>query len=310
MNKIAAIIIWYNPTELSLDTLLQNMNSYASYFSKIYIIDNSKQSNKELSSLIKNSKYIHNNNINGIAGAQNKGCQEALKDGFKWAMTLDQDSFFKESEIKRYIYQFYEYVKTDDSIKSYSIKIKNNNNTISIIKKIQFNLLSPIKRKILGKYWHPRPINKNINNIEYPLEVIASGNIISLEAWKKVGGFDELLFIDEVDYDFCHKLLENNYKIIRFNNIYIDHFLGTKTISLFTKTYGYYNNFRLFYIYRNILIERFRYSKYKALYNKRLRIVLFDTLINSIHPISHLFVFIKAFLEYKKLKSHKTIYKI
>ena len=49
--------------------------------------------------------------------------------------------------------------------------------------------------------------------IEYPERVIASGNIINLQAWNKVGRFDNSLFIDEVDHDFCHRLTQEKYKI-------------------------------------------------------------------------------------------------
>lgn len=126
-----------------------------------------------------------------------------------------------------------------------------------------------------------------------------------MEVWLQVNKFDEFLFIDEVDHDFCHKLIRQNIKIIRFNDVFLEHFLGKKTISLFVKNYGTYSNFRLHYIYRNILFERLRYPEYRELYNERLHKILFDTLINSIHPISHLIVFIKAYLEYKKYKFNK-----
>lgn len=302
-NKIAAIIIWYNPNNIGEKKIVSNINSYSKYFSKIYIIDNSKVSNKELSDKITKCKYIQNYNIGGIAGAQNRGCDAALRDGFEWAMTLDQDSYFQPEQIKKYIDKFNEYAQKDTSIKSFSLKIKQNTKTTSIIKLIQFNILSPIKRKLLGKHWHPKNNNKNKEVIEFPNEVIASGNIISLEAWSQVNKFDEYLFIDEVDHDFCHKLIGQNYKIIRFNDVYLEHFLGEKTISLFVKSFGSYNNFRLYYIYRNILIERFRYPEFIDFYNERLKKILFDTLINSIHPISHFYIFIKAYYDYKKYKS-------
>lgn len=54
----------------------------------------------------------------------------------------------------------YEYSQKDSSIKSFSLKIKDNSKTTAIIKLIQFKILSPIKRKLLGKNWHPKIDNK------------------------------------------------------------------------------------------------------------------------------------------------------
>lgn len=305
MENIAAIIIWYNPKTLGQEKIIENINSYSSYFSKLYIIDNSKDSNQDLADKISNSKYIQNFNEHGIAGAQNKGCEAALKDNFKWAITLDQDSLFKKEELEKYLTKFNEYRLKDDSIKSFSIKILNNNKPIAISKIIRFKILSPIKKIILGKHYQPKIDNQD-SEIIYPLDVIASGNIISLETWEQVGKFDNYYFIDEVDSNFCHKLLDSNYKIIRFNNIFLEHCLGEKTISLFEKHTGNHNNFRLFYIFRNCFIERYRYQKYRKEYNKRIRNYLFDTIINSIHPLSHLYIFFKAYFAYKKyIKSLK-----
>lgn len=163
MEKLAAVIIWYNPEDLGIETIIRNINSYNKYFSKLYIVDNSKTSNESLTTLIENCKYTQNYNNGGIAGAQNKGCEEAQKDGFEWVMTLDQDSYFQPEQIKNYIDKFNEYSQKDSSIKSFSLKIKDNSKTTAIIKLIQFKILSPIKRKLLGKNWHPKIDNKKKN---------------------------------------------------------------------------------------------------------------------------------------------------
>lgn len=50
-----------------------------------------------------------------------------------------------------------------------------------------------------------------------------------MEAYKKIKGFNNELFIDTVDTDFCYRLLLNGYRIIQLKNIYLDHQLGNIT---------------------------------------------------------------------------------
>ena len=100
---ISAVIVWYKPQEMHSPTASEAILTYASFFSKIYIIDNSDNDNSEIAKLIPNAIYIPNRSNLGIAAALNIGCAQALKDGFEWCMTMDQDSFFDTNEITRYI---------------------------------------------------------------------------------------------------------------------------------------------------------------------------------------------------------------
>ena len=136
-------------------------------------------------------------------------------------MTMDQDSIFEPKQIKEYIRLVEEYIPTDEKAVSFGPSIKNLNETLHWTKWIRFNILSPIKRKILGKRWKPQPPKPLFDKVE---RVIASGNIINLVEWKKVGKFDEILFIDEVDYDLCYKFIRDNKNIIRFNNVFLNQF--------------------------------------------------------------------------------------
>lgn len=155
--KLAAVVIWYNPLEIGEEKIIQNILSYSSYCEKIYIVDNSSALHEELAKKIPNSIYISNKNVGGIAGGQNRGCERALNDGFEWAMTMDQDSIFEPEQIKEYIRLVEEYIPTDEKAVSFGPDIKCVNGKLHWTKWIRFNILSPIKRKILGKRWKPQP---------------------------------------------------------------------------------------------------------------------------------------------------------
>lgn len=104
--NLSATVILYNPQEIGISRVIKNIQSWSSYCKKIYIIDNSpyKTTDTEIiCNSIENSFYIYNGNKGGIAGAQNKACEQAVKDGFDWIMTMDQDSIFDSNDIKKYI---------------------------------------------------------------------------------------------------------------------------------------------------------------------------------------------------------------
>ena len=57
--------------------------------------------------------------------------------------------------------------------------------------------------------------NSVMNTYEYVDADITSGNLVKAEVFDKVGFFDDSLFIDLVDTDFCMRLNEKNIKMIR-----------------------------------------------------------------------------------------------
>ena len=211
--SLAAVVVWYNPNDIDGNPI-ENIQTYLSEVDRLYIVDNSPESNEELSRLLPASVYIHNKNRGGLGGGQNVGFQKALQDGFSWAMTMDQDSRFKEGVFKKYRNLVENYIEKDSSAVSFAPLSVNINERIPLSKKIRFKILSPMKKFLLGKKYRP-----NIIECAPKDKVIASANIVKLSAWREIGGFDERLFISEVDYDFCYRLRKANYTIIKFNTV-------------------------------------------------------------------------------------------
>lgn len=215
--RIAGIVVWYNPTKEDK----KKIYSYLLSLDKLYIFDNSSKKN----TYTKNSKieYIFNGANVGIAKALNVGAQKAIKEGYKWLLTMDQDSNITEQIINQ--------------MKKFLLNTK--------IKKI--GLVSPYqdidsKEEILDKEYEDR------------IEVMTSGNIINLEVYQKINGFKDWLFIDCVDTDYCMNLHKHGYKVLRLNRIVMKHELGNlKVHRLFGKEYPCYNHnpIRRYYIVRN-----------------------------------------------------------
>lgn len=240
---IVPIVIWYNPDKTSIANIL----TYSSFFKKIYIVDNSFTDNSTLAAECLNSLYIPNRSNMGIAKATNIGCQKALSDGFKWIMTMDQDSSWDFEELNKYL------------------KLINNQNNKSIASfaPTHSNQIKSVIGDIKNK-----TKNKTNKEIIFQSKVMASGNIINLNIWKNCGKFNEELFIDEVDHEFCYRLLKNGYKICEFQDVYMFHTLGDVKKTILPRPCKH-SGVRLFYIFRNILFikknypENFKNNGYK-----------------------------------------------
>jgi len=206
IDKVASTIILYHPQK---DELLKNINSFISQVDRLYLVDNSEEVDHKLIDSIKDRYsdivYIQNEENLGIAKALNIACEKALQDGYEWILTMDQDSVFDDFE----------------SFLSCCESVFQKDSDIAIF---------------APNHSH---IEKKSEDCSFSFKdiVITSGNLLSLEVWQSVGGFDSELFIDMVDYDLSYKVINQNKKIVFFKNQYLKHSLGTiyKRKNLITK---------------------------------------------------------------------------
>lgn len=89
---------------------------------------------------------------------------------------------------------------------------------------------------------------------KFEKRVITSGSIMNLDIARKLGGLDEKLFIDSVDFEYCYRAAKNGYKILRFGDIVLNHHLGElRIVWKFGKKHilHVHNATRRYYITRN-----------------------------------------------------------
>ena len=87
---------------------------------------------------------------------------------------------------------------------------------------------------------------------------LTSGSLIKTEAFDKVGLFDDKLFIEQVDNDFCYRLIKNEYKIKVAQNINFIQEIGSakKICGCIVRNH---NPERKYYLSRNVAIMLKRY---------------------------------------------------
>ena len=237
MCKVAAIIVSYNPDS----NLFDSINLLLNQVEKVIIVDNGSKEKyvKYIKSINEDKIEIILNKENlGIATALNIGVRKALENGYEWILTMDQDSKASPDMVKK-MFNVYNSIKRKD--------------ILSIFPNFVDERIQSIEE------------NSNMNSYEYVDADITSGNLLRKEVFEKVGFFDDSLFIDLVDTDFCMRLNEKGIKMIKIRDAVLYHSLGeSKTIKGILGSFNTSNHsaLRRYYMTRN---RFYIWEKYKGL---------------------------------------------
>ena len=225
LGKIAAGVVLFNPEDA--ERVIDSLEAILKQVDRIYIFDNSTIENQMVfpSDIV----YLSENHINkGIAYALNRIIERADSDGFEWLVTMDQDSIIPEGLIGAY-----EKHISDDSVAVICPQVIDSRRSYMEVKK------------------EPKE--------EYVDFCITSASCTRISAWNIVDGFDEWLFIDLVDNDFCKRLTVAGYKILRLNDYVLDQEFG-KIIPKSPKVQAFWN--KVAKTFHNDNFGKLGYSKF------------------------------------------------
>lgn len=284
-GEIAAVVVLYHP---DLEMVKRNINSYLSFVSRLYIVDNTPGVSAVRPDFITDEKKIHyiaNGKNEGVAAALNTGASLAVEAEYRWLLTMDQDSFFEEGQAEKYFSAFKQNFENDDSV--------------AVVAPSHF-----VAEKDAGDSYMPE------------MAVITSGSLINLAIWKEIGGYDLRLFIDEVDHEYCYRAKTKGYSVFRFPSIYLNHKLGEK------KEAGYAGSIakskrtihspkRVYFMVRNYLYVR---KKYKSAFpaefktrDKMLQTAIKNNILFSGNFFQNISSVIKGYRDFKSNKFDSTI---
>jgi len=192
----------------------------------LIVVDNGSNNIADIRTLADGMILIENSSNLGIAAALNQLCRQAQALSCEWLVTLDQDSVIQPGMLEAFSHY------TDQPA---------------------LGIICPrIEDRYLG-----RQHTHLTSGTEYVAHAITAGNMVRLKAWETVGGFTEELFIDGVDFDFCLKLREGGWQILRDNSVCLYQEMGHgRRITLpFHHQMSVLNHSpqRLYYIARNYL---------------------------------------------------------
>ncbi len=265
--KIAAMVTLFYPQKENF----KNIENYLSEVDRLYVIDNTPNKNNQ-KELPNHKKIVYYNFDNiGVAKALNLAANLALSEKYKWLLTLDQDT-----EI-----------------------------TIKIVKKLKETASKEETSKIgIITPWHKTKlkIEKPKEKVDYPQDVMTSGNLLNLEIWSSLNGFQEDFFIDGIDIEYGLRLKKNHYKIMRLNDLEINHdlgdifYVGNKLCTNHNGLRRYYMNRNYHYIYENYKNTDYQFCKFLiSNYKTMLKVILFEK-----HKFSKIYGFCLGYIHFKK----------
>lgn len=216
-------IVLYNP---SIERLESNIKAIKSQVEKVFLVDNGSINGSEINKLLEsypNIEVRYNRRNEGIAYALNEIFEFAQNNSYKYVLTLDQDSIVACTLIEEYS----KYLCDIRPFQMLTCRIEDRNFVLQ---------------------------ESNSHEVEIVNSAITSGSLVSVESWNLLGGFDDSMFIDFVDNDFCYRLCKAGGEIRKINSTYIIHELGhSKIVYPFGIQQIIYNHtpFRCYYIIRN-----------------------------------------------------------
>lgn len=230
--NLCAIVITYYPTPSQID----NLFALLSLFDHLIVVDNTPDDEN----VVALNQFTGHNQVQvifnranlGIAAALNIGVQLATKQGYQWVVTLDQDS-----KPERKLTDFFRAV-------------------------LQSKLLLQ-KIGVVGANY----INTNngrlgvaVANAEQEImqvrSVITSGSLLNLQCYEEIEGFEENLFIDMVDTEYCFRARKHGYTIWVSTLPLMEHAVGhAQSIIVFGKKIMITTHppIRNYYIFRNTI---------------------------------------------------------
>jgi rhamnosyltransferase len=236
-ENLCAVIVTYHPDQ----DFLHRLNILLHQLAHVVIVDNhsNQDSQKMLDALMIQGRVhvIFNQDNLGIAAALNQGISWAKKQGSHWVLTLDQDSCLEESGIEAFV-KIYNGLENKENIAMVGLNHIDTNSRQTYYKSGGESEKAWVERKTL----------------------ISSGSFLSLQAMDHIGSFQEDLFIDGVEHEYCLRARQKGYRNILILAPLLKHAMGHRTIiqppfiSWIKIPLTNYPPFRWYFMTRNRLI--------------------------------------------------------
>jgi rhamnosyltransferase len=220
-NKVIAVIVSFNGGAKIMKTIA----ALSRQVQLIHVVDNGS----DQTSLLLLERAERDGSISlcrfgvnrGIGCALNAGLATARKLGFEWVLTMDQDS-----------------IAAPDMIASFARTVAGDARALCLSPNIVLHGESSVTHAT--------------GSVAY---AITSGNLVNMEIYTAIGGYNEEYFIDCVDFDFSLRVRRAGYKILKDPAALLFHELGEKNNlpKLYKRYYALHSPLRRYYMVRNLL---------------------------------------------------------
>lgn len=236
---IGAVIVFYNPDFTITSKAIEALSTQVD---EICIVDNSPINNFSHIERFKKVHYIALMDNVGIATAQNKGIDYLKTKNYRYVLFSDQDSIV-EDDLVRKLFQNLESLK-NAGIQIATVGTRAINRSTGLPYKAKSKEFAQIKKGVYG--------NESLLTECY--SVRSSVSLTPMTSLSTNGGFDESLFIDGVDDEWCWRAWHKcGLRTFIVEDAKISHMLGTGDRYIGWKRISVNSSFRLYYQYRNFI---------------------------------------------------------
>ena len=238
-QDVCAVIVSYNDSE----AVIENLRALENQVDRVLIVDNG--SNEDV---VRALESINSANMTlrllgenkGIAFALNNGLSFAVENQYPFLLTMDQDSILPPDGVQTMLGCLAALPSSYAAVGPYIEGIYGQDKKDSI-----------------------RTEDKNF--------LITSGNLIKTTCTSEIGGFQDKLFIDDVDFDFSLNLRSHGYRLAICNDCQMQHHLGQaqhlkgKTVSVHSPMRKYYKVRNHRYLMKHYFFKFPVYMLYKSI---------------------------------------------
>jgi rhamnosyltransferase len=238
---ICAVIVTYHPDS----DLFRRVEKIISQVGQTVIVDNgSSRSCVDQLKEIADKLSVHlilNPTNEGLARAINRGAQWAASQDYQWILMLDQDTTVAPDMVETLI----EVVRREPDFQRLALVGSN------------------FKDKVTGRLDTHVARPDDSAGIE-TVTAITSGSLVSLNAFRAIGGLRDDFFIDCVDHEYCLRARAHGYRVMITSRPVMEHPIGNFTYHRWLgRTVRTTNHppARQYFMSRNLLILAREYAR-------------------------------------------------
>ena len=232
-NDVAAVVVSWNP---DVDRLRVVIDALQAEVSALVVVDNGSRNVGDVRELLKEREgtdLVELVENQGVSAALNIGVGQLRSAQPAWILTMDQDSVVDEGALARILDS---YDRLDPA-------------TQARCGILALRAYAGPWRLPLTKYTDGLMVVGDRGDFTERRGVITSGNLVRAELFDRIR-FDESLFVDQVDFDFCYSVRRSGYLVLEHKAFLMNHVLGERPTEA-KRQHPYENVQRIYYIARN-----------------------------------------------------------
>lgn len=235
MNSVSSIIICFHPEMEKVNRLIKIIELDVD---QIIILNNG---GIDINSLAVESGKVRvesqDKNI-GIAAALNVGCDIATRCGCRFIVSFDQDSTPGKNMIPNLLKEYLAYEAAGQKVAAVGPQLIDvRNGQPAFIPFVKFT-----------SYWYEEWVEEGTHPVS---QLITSGCLVNLGVWADGNKFNEELFIDFVDNNWCWRVIKKGYVILGTNRANMAHEISDQITKKNRYSLNRYGSTRRYFQARN-----------------------------------------------------------